>query len=140
MRLYTPSGKLIYKNLDRFRIKWDDPTTSKSKIQYAVKQFLKPFWLAHVVFEEMPVFGTRLHCDIVNMTLKIAVEVDGNQHESFNTFFHSGSRLKFLGSIKRDVLKEEWLERNGIKLVRVYQDEAHTLTRAFFQEKFGIIL
>ena len=140
MRLFTPSGKLVYKNLERFRIRWDDPTKSKSQIQFAVKQFLKPFWFAHVVFEEMPVFGTRLHCDIVNMTRRIAVEVDGNQHENFNTFFHGGSRLKYLGSIKRDVAKEEWLEKNQIRLVRIYQDEAKTLTEAFFKEKFGIAL
>lgn len=137
MRLYNVHRKLIFKNLKKYKINWSKP--SRSKIQFEVKQFLKPYWSNNLVYEEMPVYGTRLSCDIVNLTLKIAIEVDGEQHEKLH-FFHSNSRNKFRQSLRRDVQKEEWLEINNIKLCRIYEKEVKHLSKAFFEKKFGVIL
>jgi len=57
----------------------------------------------------------------------------------FNKFFHSNSRLKYLGSIKRDILKEKWFEMNNITLVRINEDEIKNLSKQWF-EKQGIYL
>jgi len=45
--------------------------------------------------------------DMINMTKRIAVEVQGAQHESFNKFFHGNSRANYLKSIKRDYHKKQ---------------------------------
>jgi hypothetical protein len=131
-------GRLINKPVEKYAINWD--AKSRSNVQFLTKQFLKPFWQPHIVFEEFPVFGTLLKVDILNMTMKIAVEVHGNQHESFNSFFHKGNPANFLKGFKNDAIKMKWLERNGFQVVEIYENEVPSLTRAFFQEKFGITL
>ena len=138
MRLYDVNKRLRSKLVTKYLIDWDGK--SRSKIQFKVKQFLKPYWGRHVVFEEFPVYGTRLKVDIMNSTAKVAVEVQGKQHSSFNSFFHSNSRAKYLASIKRDFQKSQWLELNKYKLIEIEEDEVPLLSREFFQEKFGLKL
>ena len=138
MRLYDIKGRLRSKNVMKYLIDWDKQ--SRSKIQFKTKKFLEPFWKGHIVFEEFPVFGTRQKVDILNATIKIAIEVQGKQHSAFNKFFHSNSRSKYLESIKRDVLKREWLETNKYKLIEVEEDEIKLLSKKFFQNKFNLKL
>ena len=107
----------IDRNVNKYLIDWDKK--SRSKIQFKTKQFLKEYWENHIVYEEFPVYGTRLKVDILNATKKIAVEVNGSQHSSFNKFFHGNSRQKFLQSIKRDCKKLDWLEVNGFEVIEI---------------------
>lgn len=137
MTLYNIKGKLVKKPVEKYRINWDK--NSRSNIQYATKQFLKPYWIGHVVYEEFPVFGTKLKVDIINFTRKIAIEVQGDQHYKFNKFFH-GNRNNFLGSILRDSSKLEWFQLNGITLIEILQDEVDLLSHDFFLSKFNINL
>jgi hypothetical protein len=137
MRLKNVYGKLVSKNVSRYIVEWDGP--SKSKIQFKVKQFLKPFWRGLIVYEEFPVYGTLLKVDILNATLRIAVEVNGPQHEQFH-YFHNGSPNAYLSSIRRDFQKNEWLETNGFTVVEINHDEVDTLNIDFFKEKFGVKL
>ena len=137
MRLYNIRGRLINKNVSKHLIDWKKK--SRSNLQFKVKQFLKPFWEKHVVYEEFPVFGTRMKVDIVNVTKYIAVEVNGQQHSSFNKFFHN-SRYGYFQSISRDVKKEDWLEKNGFTLLTIEYDEVGDLTETFIKEKFDISL
>lgn len=137
MNLLNVKGKLVKKNVNRYAIKWDGK--SKSIIQFKVKQFLKPFWRAHLVYEEFPVFGTRLQVDILNASYKIAIEVQGEQHSQFH-YFHGGEPMNYLTGVKRDVQKAEWLENNGFKLVEINHDEIESLSCKFFKEKFDIDL
>ena len=138
MRLYNIHGRLQKRSVSKFAIDWDKP--SRSKIQYKVKQFLKPFWLGHVVFEEFPVYGSRMKVDILNATNKIAIEVQGSQHNHFNKFFHNNSRLQYLNAIKRDHQKALWLEKNDFKLLEIFQNEINEVSKEFFKEKFNVIL
>lgn len=138
MKLFNIYGKAISKNVSSCIIDWDGP--SLSKIQFKTKQFLKNYWKNNIVYEEFPVYGSLLKVDILNATKKIAVEVHGPQHSSFNKFFHNQSRLNYLKSIKRDVAKEKWLEMNDFFLVEIYHDEVDKLDQKFFKEKFNIIL
>lgn len=130
-------GKLVKKNVSPYLIKWDGE--SKSKIQFRVKQFLKPFWYPHICYEEFPVYGTLLKVDILNATLRVAVEVQGPQHNEFH-YFHNKQPHNYLLSVKNDVTKYEWLEKNGFKVIEINYDEIDVLTRQFFQEKFGLSL
>ncbi len=135
MRLLSASGILQWKNCNKYKIDWDKP--SRSKIQKQVKDFLRPYWEKYTgVYEEFPVFGTKLKVDFICISLKIAVEVHGPQHENYNKFFHNGSRLNFLNSIKRDVKKMKWLELNGFRLVEIYFDEIKELGAEFYKKKF----
>jgi len=138
VKLLNLHGKVVSKNVSSYLINWDGK--SRSKVQFNTKQFLKKYWKNHIVYEEFPVFGSRLKVDIVNATLKIAVEVHGNQHSAFNKFFHNGSRLNYLKSIKRDVAKEKWLSMNEFQIVEIYEEEVKDLSEKFFKEKFNINL
>ena len=138
MRLYNVYGKLQSKQVTRFLVDWDKPC--RSKVQFKTKQFLKKFWENQVVYEEFPVYGTKMKVDILNATKKIAVEVQGNQHVSFNKFFHNNSRLKYLESIKRDAQKAQWLEKNGYTLVEIHEKEVGSLNKEFFLNNFNIAL
>ena len=94
MRLLNINEKLVNKNVRKYLINWQGK--SRSKLQFKFKQFFYPYWKNHIVYEEFPVYGSMLKIDILNATKKIAVEIQGNQHESFNEFFHDHSRLKYL--------------------------------------------
>ncbi|MAF25052.1 hypothetical protein CL634_05690 [bacterium] len=129
MRLYNVRGKLQSRLVTRFLIDWDKK--SRSKIQYKVKQFLKKYWQNHIVYEEFPVYGTRMKVDLLNATKKIAVEVNGRQHSVFNSFFHNNSRQNYLNSIKRDCEKAKWLEMNEYALIEIEEDEVDQLSEDF---------
>lgn len=137
MRLFDVRGRLVYKNLSRYAIKWDGK--SKSNLQFQVKQFLKPFWLGMIVYEECPVYGTMLRVDILNATLRIAVEVNGPQHNQFH-YFHNKRPSNYLLSVKNDMQKIHWLEKNNFKVVEINFDEVESLSKDFFKEKFQITL
>ena len=136
MRLRSITGRLVNRNVSKYLIDWDKK--SRSKIQFATKQFLKKFWKNHIVYEEFPVYGTRLKVDILNATKKIAVEVNGRQHYSFNKFFHGGSRQKFLQSIKRDCKKFDWLKSNDFEVVEIEEGEVPLLSRELIKDKCGV--
>lgn len=138
MRLFDINGRLVNKNVSKYVIKWD--SKSRSNVQFATKQFLKPFWKNQIVFEEFPCFGTLLKVDILNATLKIAIEVHGKQHESFNSFFHNGNPANYLKGIKNDFKKSQWLEKNGFKIVEIMEGEVPKLSVDFFKDNFNIIL
>ena len=138
MRLYNVYGKLQSRKVSKYLIDWN--TKSKSNIQFKTKQFLKPYWQNHIVYEEFPVYGTRLKVDFINATKKIAVEVNGTQHSKFNKFFHNNSRANYLESIKRDVKKAQWLEKNNINLIEIDEKEAYKLSKEFFKENFDLVL
>lgn len=135
MRLFHINGKLVYKNVKSKRIKWRGK--SRSKLQKSVKDFLKLHWQSHIVFEEFPVYGTRLSVDFLNATKKIAIEVNGKQHSDYVKFFH-GSRNGYLESIKRDVKKAEWLEMNNFKLIEINEDDVEKLSLDYIEKTFKV--
>jgi hypothetical protein len=97
-----------------------------------VKFQLEPFWKGHVVFEEFPVFGSKMSLDIVNLTLKMAIEVQGEQHQEYTPFFHKNI-IEFGNQLERDLKKQEWCNLNGIGLVEVYKNEL-PLTEKYLKE------
>jgi|TARA_R110000765_G_scaffold34451_1_gene78000 hypothetical protein len=138
MRLYNVNGRLVNKNVTKYTIKWDGK--SLSNLQFKTKQFLKPIWRSHFVYEEFPVYGTRMSVDFVNATKKVAIEVNGQQHSSFNKFFHDGSPNKFLESLARDKKKKDWLEDNGFILIEINYDQVDSLSKKFVKETFDVVL
>lgn len=137
MKWKTLNGREKYKNISDRKIDWEKK--SRSNIQFNVKQFLKKFWYYDLVYEEMPVVGTKMSLDIVNVTKKIAIEVHGKQHGEFVPFFH-GNRNAYRRQIDRDGQKEEWCILNGLKYVDIYPQDIKLLNKQWFLDKFDIIL
>jgi len=129
----TGSEKRVSKP-KKYLISWDHE--SKSKIQFAAKQFLKEYWQNHVVFEEFPIAGTRLSFDFYNANKKIAVEVQGAQHTKYVPFFH-GRKSQFVSQLRRDQQKIDFCALNNIKLVEIFHDEK--INKKIF-EKNGVNL
>jgi hypothetical protein len=138
MKLYDINGRPRSRIVSKYLIDWDKK--SKSQLQFKVKQFLRGYWKNHIVYEEFPVYGTRMKVDFVNATKKMAVEVHGPQHESFNKFFHNNSRADYLASIKRDTQKAAWLEKNNFIFIEIYDKDVDNLSHTFIEEIYGISL
>jgi hypothetical protein len=121
----------------KYKIDWNSKRASEP--QFRTKLFLKEFWLGDTVCEEFIIPGSRLRIDLINFSKMIAVEVSGQQHESFSKFFHK-TRIGFIKSIKRDFQKIKWLESNNIKLIELYDYETTNLSREQIEKKFNITL
>jgi len=137
MRLLDIQDRLVYKNVRKFLIDWDGK--SKSKLQFAAKQFFKKYWLHYVCYEEFPVYGTLLKVDILNASKKIAIEVQGNQHTHFNEHFHK-NRMDFFFAMQRDFRKYKWLEKNGFVLIELFEDDLEKLSLKYIIDKFGVVI
>lgn len=136
MDFLTLSHKKRSKNIQKYLIDWEEQ--EKSIFQTNVKKFFYPFWFSHICCSEFPVIGTQMTIDILNFTLRLAVEVDGDQHTGFNKFFHK-NLMAYKLQIERDVLKEKWCEINKIKLIRIVKEDL-PLDAQSFLDKFGISL
>ena len=138
VKLYNIYGRLQNKKVEKYLIKWS--AKSRSKLQFTVKQFLKTFWENQGVYEEFPVYGSRMKVDFLNATKKIAIDVNGPQHSNFNKFFHKNSRIEYLKHIKRDVEKLQWLELNNFKIIELEQEDVDSLSKDFIKNKYNVTL
>ena len=77
--------------------------------------------------------NTQLFFDFIIPELKILIEVQGQQHYTFNKFFH-GTVDNFKGQVFRDRLKTEWVADSKFKLVVIKYDEVDKLTPASFKK------
>lgn len=121
-------------NIRKYLIDWEQE--SKSAFQFRAKKFLKKYWSKHVVFEELPVAGTKLSLDFYNANEKIAVEVQGAQHTKFVEFFHK-TKADYINQLRRDKQKKDFCELNNITLVEIFPDD--TINKSLFK-KFNISL
>jgi hypothetical protein len=135
MKFKNLYGRYVNKNITPYLAEWDKPC--RSKAQTNVKKFFEPYWGSNIVCEEFPVLGSRMRCDLLNLTKKIAVETHGQQHDKFVPFFHK-NRTAFKKSFKRDLQKYNWLEQNGFKIIEIFDHEIKDLTIEWFKEKFDI--
>lgn len=138
MRLKNIRGRLQTKNVTKYLIDWRK--SSRSKLQTKAKRFFQKYWKNHIVYEEFPVYGTRMKVDFLNATKKVAIEVNGPQHSSYNSFFHKKSRLNYLKSIKRDHQKAQWLEMNGYDLIELTTEEVIGLSEEFLIKNKKILI
>jgi very-short-patch-repair endonuclease len=114
-------GKKRVRKVRKYIIDWEEP--SRSKRQFAVKQFIKSKWKNQVVFEELPVAGTKMSLDFYNATKKIAIEVQGAQHTKYVPHFHNNQKINFFHQLRRDKQKKEFCEINGIKLIEIHDKD-----------------
>lgn len=134
MKFKTLTGKLREFPVTDWRIDWG--AKSLSIFQKDVKDFLFPYWKHDFVCEEFRV--GRMSIDIVNITRKIAIEVQGRQHSTYIPFL-SGSRQGYLNQLKRDLKKEKFCEVNGFKLIEIHPENM-PLTKEWLKENYDVIL
>lgn len=100
------------------------PHTEKdSKLELQSKHILedvfkRPFYKIRPDFLRNDVTGCNLEIDLYNDDLKLAIEVQGDQHYKFTPFFHK-NKEHFLNQRYRDEMKKMKCRANGITLIEV---------------------
>ena len=136
MTFKTLSGRTKNLSLTSYLIDWDGE--SLSDFQASIKDFLYPYWKLDVVCEELKVAGTRMSLDFYNVTRRIAIEVQGRQHQEYVPFL-SGTRAGYRDQIKRDMSKARFCEINNITLVEILPKDL-PLTKEWFKRHYDITL
>jgi len=100
------------------------PRDNASKLHLTAEEKILELFPAIVLCHEIPIRVNRrttLYLDIFLPTLRIAFEVQGQQHYKLVSFFHSDKR-GFLKQKNTDELKRRWCELNNIELVELKYD------------------
>lgn len=137
MKWKTPSGKLKDIVMPPYRVDFDDDQDSQFSTE--VLDFLEPYWRHDMVYAQVPVAGTKMSYDYVNVTKKIILEADGIQHDNPKSHFHGGIPAKWLSQIKRDQLKNELAAKNGFKMIRIRPGDL-PLTKTWMESTWNISL
>lgn len=127
---------MVNVNISEYLIDWDH---SVSKPQKKVKDYLRRYWIAHVVCEEFRIPGSLLRIDLINFTRKIVVEVSPAGTHSFNKFFHR-NRFKFGAAVERDLKKADWVIASGFEYVEICEDDLDKLSKEWFKTNYNIDL
>jgi len=122
MKVVGLNGRQYNINLKKYIIRNNDKTV-KSKYHITARELLAEMFKGYTVLEEVKLPGSRcpskksaLFLDFFIPSLYLGIEVHGQQHYEFVQFFHK-TKSGFLTSKKRDFIKEDWCELNGIELV-----------------------
>ena len=73
---------------------------------------MKPRWLIN------PHTKRRLEIDCYNEDMRLAVEIDGEQHSRYIPHFHK-TYDEFVKQQERDMMKSKMIQDKGIKLIRI---------------------
>lgn len=108
---------------DDMRSAYMPHTVNDSKLELMSKVILeeifgRPFYKIRPDFLRNDVTGMNLEIDLYNDDLKLAVEVQGDQHYKFNAYFHK-NKEHFLNQRYRDEMKKWKCKERGITLVEV---------------------
>ena len=122
MKVTGLNGREYNIDLKKYIVRKDDKTV-KSKYHMAARELLAEMFKGYTVLEEVKLPGSRcpskksaLFLDFFVPSLSLGIEVHGQQHYEFCKFFHK-TKAGFLTAQKRDFIKEDWCELNGIELI-----------------------
>ena len=109
-----------------------------SKLAQTIEGLIAQVLPNYEVYTEhgVKMYNKQLFFDFCIPTLRIMIEVQGQQHYNFVEFFH-GMIDNFHKSVARDNLKQEWCALNGYTLVYFDCAEIPKLTAEEF--KYRII-
>lgn len=107
--------------------------SNKSTLHLGARELITNHFPTLQILEEVPITlrkSETLYLDFYLPLKKLCVEVHGEQHYKFVSFYHN-NMLTFLKSQKRDREKQEWCEINGIKYIVFphYEDNDQWLER-----------
>lgn len=118
MKFYDTNGR--EHRVDIRPSKWKRKTEGEGRgvFQSKVGNILADEYVGETILEEFPIPGERLYLDFFLPRKKLAIEVQGDQHHHFNSFFHK-DKYAFQASQQRDKRKAKWCEINEICLIKV---------------------
>lgn len=96
------------------------------------RQIIEELFPSVVILEEVRLPGTKevgkamsreLYADFFIPSLRILIEVHGEQHYEFNAHYHK-NRLDFLLAQNRDRQKQYWCELNNITYIELPYNES----------------
>lgn len=102
-----------------------DTRSSRSKLHLAARQILYDLFPTSHIIEEvsLPIRrGVTQYFDFYVNNIKLAVEVNGQQHYKFSTLFHA-TAADFIAQKRRDQDKRDWCEQNRITLIELPYNE-----------------
>jgi len=112
---------IFNENNDKFEYMQHTPNDSRLELRskFILEDiFKKPFYKIRPDFLRNDVTGYNLEIDLYNDDLKLAIEVQGDQHYKFIPFFHR-NKDAFLNQRYRDAMKKEKCKQNGITLIEI---------------------
>ncbi len=92
---------------------------NKSSFHIQARELITSIFPTLQILEEVPIplrKSETLYLDFYLPLKKMCVEVHGEQHYKFITFYHN-NMMSFLKAQRRDREKQEWCELNDIKLI-----------------------
>ena len=109
----------------------------RSKLHLLARDILVDLFPTVQILEEVGAPITRretLFFDFYINTIKMVVEVHGQQHYKFNTLFHTSAQ-DFANQKKRDLRKRDWCEYNNITCVELPYNESKEQWKLRIQQR-----
>jgi hypothetical protein len=115
--------KKKYNNNNNLELEYIQHTPNDSKLELQTKFLLEtifkvPFYKIRPQFLRNEVTGYNLELDLYNDDLKLAIEVQGDQHYKFTPFFHK-NKDAFTMQRYRDEMKKQKCMKEGITLIEI---------------------
>lgn len=132
MKIQTLDGKTIEWN----PVSQSNTRAKSSQYHTLAREFLHKIFPTVMILEEVSIQVSKkekLYLDFYIPALRVAVEVQGEQHFKFTPFFH-GTPYEFIQSKRRDSRKKEWCELNEIQIVPLNFNETIEEWRKKFDE------
>jgi len=137
MKWKTATGKIKDIPMHKYLVDWD--ADQGSVFSADVLAFLEKYWKYDIVCAEVPVAGTRMKYDFVNVTKMLICETDGAQHDKFIEGHFHRTREDYKAQIKRDVQKDSLAQKNGFKMIRIKPTDL-PLTKEWFKTTYDVDL
>lgn len=113
MKFKTTKGKEISIDVRPSNYPMRSEEECKSKCQYNIGQVLRGVFPSDIILEEFYVPAEGIYIDFFIPRIKLAVEINGAQHDKYTPFFH-GTKTGFTEAKNRDKKKAEWCRLNDI--------------------------
>ena len=129
------NGKEYKLNLSKYHNK---QRSHSSKLHIQAREIVSSIFPYHCIYEEVRLPGSKevgvirtkdLYADFFIPTVRIMVEVHGQQHYEYNPHYHK-NKLEFYLGQKRDNTKRYWCEINGITYIELPYNESAEQWRA----------
>ena len=109
----------------------------RSKLHLTARELLTELFPTVQVLEEVLVPLTRYekaYVDFYINTIKLVIEVHGQQHYRFNSLFHTSAQ-DFANQKKKDRRKKEWCEYNNITYIELPYNESKEKWKSRIQQR-----
>lgn len=119
---------MIVTGLDDKEYSWNLYNKKKRKkvssLHERARLVLSELFPFEIIVEEALIPGVRwlLYADFILPSLRIMVEVQGEQHYKFVPFFHD-NKIEYYKAVARDNMKKQFCEINDITLIELPHTE-----------------